>query len=118
MVYWIRKCAALLGCTVFFALFFVGLAGSGEYSIAGLGGAFMRALFGASLAWVVGIVIADILLKAVLSDIAGDRNALVEGGLMQRIHSLRDTVAPGGPGMPFSGVTAIGAKREAGEKLQ
>ena len=112
MIYWIRKFAAILGTSCFFVLFFIGLAHGGTYSLDSILFALAKAIFGASLPWVVGIVIADILLKGVLSDIAGDQNALMEGGLMQRIHSLNETVAPGGASMPFAGVTAIGKKQD------
>ena len=116
MVYWIRKFAALLGVTIFFILFFIGLATSGEYSLESISFSIVRAILGASLAWVVGIVIADILLKGGFTDIAGDRAAQLEGGLMQRIHSFQEATTPGGSAMPFSISTAKKKKQNAGVK--
>ena len=111
MVDWIKKIALILGISVFFLLLIIGIAGAGEYTLHSLSVAFIRAFFGASLAWVVGIIIADILLKGMVSDIENDRSALMEGGLMQRLQSLRGAVTPGSQDMPFSGITAIGKKQ-------
>ena len=115
MVYWIKKIAALLGMTVFFMLFIFSLTGGTEYTLQSLSQALIRAIVGASLAWVVGIVIADILLKGVLSDIEGDHKALLEGGLLQRIQSMRGAAVPGGSEMPFTGIAVV-KKRNAGGK--
>ena len=59
MIYWIRKFAAILGTSCFFVLFFIGLAHGGTYSLDSILFALAKAIFGASLPWVVGIVIAD-----------------------------------------------------------
>jgi hypothetical protein len=116
MVYWIRKIASLLAMTVFFILLIFSLAGGNEYTLQLLSLALIRALVGASLAWVVGIVIADILLKGLLSDIEGDQKALMEGGLLQRIQSMRGTVVPGGSEMPFTKIAVV-RKQNAGGKV-
>lgn len=110
MLYWIRTFAAITGCFVFFALFFICMAGSPAFTLDSLGLALVRAIVGGSLAWVVGIVIADILFKGVLGDIAGDKQELLEGGLLQRIHDIRSATVPGGAEMPFAPVTAAGKK--------
>jgi len=115
MVYWIKKIALLLAMTVFFMLLILSLAGGNEYTLQSLSLSLIRALIGASLAWVVGIVIADILLKGLLSDIEGDQKALMEGGLLQRIQSLRGTVVPGGSEMPFTEIAVV-KKQHAGGK--
>jgi hypothetical protein len=58
-------------------------------------------LGGAALLWIVGIVIADILVKGIITDIDIDRKNLVEGGLLQQVHAIRAKNLPGGPEMPF-----------------
>jgi hypothetical protein len=115
MVYWIKKIASLLAMTVFFMLLIFSVAGGNEYTLQLISLSLIRALVGASLAWVVGIVIADILLKGLLGDIEGDRKALMEGGLLQRIQSMRGTVVPGGADMPFTEIAVV-KKRNAGGK--
>jgi hypothetical protein len=116
MVYWIKKIASILGITVFFLLLIFSLAGGREYTLQLLFMSLLRAFFGASLAWVAGIVIADILLKGVQSDIESDRKAaLLEGGLLQRIQSMRETAVPGGVDMPFTGIAAV-KKQDTGGK--
>ena len=116
MVYWIKKIASLLGITVFFILLILSLAVDHEYTLQMLFLSLVRALVGASLAWVVGIVIADILLKGVLSDIENDqKTALLEGGLLQRIQSMRETAVPGGADMPFTKIAVV-RKQNTGNK--
>ncbi|MBN1129528.1 MAG: hypothetical protein JXA71_11105 [Chitinispirillaceae bacterium] len=114
MLHWIRTFAAVFGCSVFFILFFICLAGENEFSLQSIALSLVRGFIGASLAWVVGIVIADILLKGVISDIPGDREELLEGGLVQRVHDIRNAALPGGAEMPFSSVMAIGKKHRNG----
>jgi hypothetical protein len=111
MLYWIRSFATILGCMVFFILFFFCLAGAQAFSLESIGLSLVRGVVGGSFAWVVGIVIADILFKGVLSDIAGNKQELLEGGLLQRIHDVRSAAIPGGADMPFSAVTSSGKKQ-------
>jgi hypothetical protein len=101
--------------TVFFMLFIVSLTRGNEYTLQLLSLSLIRAVVGASLAWVVGIVIADILLKGVLSDIEGDQKSLIEGGLLQRVQTMRGAAVPGGADMPFTEITVV-KKRNAGGK--
>jgi hypothetical protein len=101
MVYWIRKFGKILGLTAFFILFFIGMASSGQVTWGTLLPACARALGGAVLFWIVGIVVADILVKGIITDIDIDRKGLVEGGLLQQVHSIRRKSVPGGPEMPF-----------------
>ena len=116
MIYWIKKIAMLLGMTVFFMVFVFSLMGGHEYSLQTLSLSLVRAVVGASLAWVVGIVIADILLKGVLSDIENDQKVLLEGGLLQRMQSLREAAVPGGSDMPFSEVIVVKKQNAGGRK--
>jgi hypothetical protein len=116
MVYWIRKCAALLGSTVFFILFFLCLAVGQAFSLHAVSTALVRALVGASLAWVAGIVIADIFLKGVLGDLDGGREALLEGGLVQRLQTMKSSSSPGGSDMPLGATTVAEKKHKSGNR--
>jgi hypothetical protein len=101
MIFWIRKFGTILAATAFFALLFSGLAGSRNFASEALVPVFLRAIVGASLFWVAGIVVADIVLKGILTDIAIDTENLVEGGVLQQVQSVNERALPGGPDMPF-----------------
>src|SRR5574344_1712243 len=54
------------------------------------------------LFWFTGFILGDIFFKAVLTDIdEKDTNDLLEGGLVQRIHTEKEKHVPGGPEFPF-----------------
>lgn len=101
MVYWIKRFASLLGISAFFVLLFTGTISSGQFSWESLLPAFARAFGGAALLWIVGIVVADILVKGIITDIDIDRKDLIDGGLLQQVHTIRAKSVPGGPEMPF-----------------
>jgi hypothetical protein len=101
MIYWIKKCASILGIAAFFVLLFTGIVSSGQFSWECFVPACARAFGGAALLWVLGIVVADILVKGIITDIEVDKECLVEGGLLQQVHAVREKNVPGGPEMPF-----------------
>lgn len=101
MIYWIKRFASILGITTFFALLFIGIISSGQFSWESLVPACARAFGGAVLLWLVGIVIADILVKGIITDIEIDRKCIVDGGLLQQVHAIQEKSVPGGPEMPF-----------------
>lgn len=103
MIWVIRKCAALLSGAAFFCLLFSSLAASGACTWSSLAGAFVRASIGASLFWIVGIIVADILLKGIVTDMESSRENLVEGGLLQQAQAIKETVFPGKSGVQFAG---------------
>jgi len=119
MLFWIKKFAAIVGMTAFFVLFVMTIAGYGDFSWEAVTWALIRALTGAALFWVVGIVVADILFKGIISDMESDRNCLVEGGLVQQVHMIKEKYTPGGADLPFSGMAVPVTKNgKAGEKPQ
>jgi hypothetical protein len=101
MIYWIKRFASILGITAFFSLLFIGILSSGQFSWGSLVPACARALGGGCLLWIAGMVIADILVKGIITDIEIDRKGIVEGGLLQQVHAIQEKCAPGGPEMPF-----------------
>jgi hypothetical protein len=116
MTYWIKRIAAILAITAFFALLFSGLAGSGTFSLEVLVPILLRSTAGAALCWILGIVVADIVLKGIVSDIVVDTDNLVDGGLLQRVHIVKERAVPGGPDMPFEQRGKPGKKNKAGRE--
>lgn len=108
MKYWIKKFALLLGSSAFFILLFIGMASSGQFSWETFYPACIRALGGAMLLWIVGIVVADIFVKGIVTDMEIDKKCLVEGGLLQQVHAIQEKNVPGGPEMPFERVLRSG----------
>lgn len=112
MVRLIRKIASLIGISTFFLLFFLSLAVSQEFTLQSLAVSLGRAVIGGSLFWVIGIVIADILLKGVVTDIDQDKKILMEGGLLQRVQTIQSDLVPGGADLPFSEVAVFKKTKE------
>ena len=115
MLFWIKKAAAVLGIAAFFLLLLFGMAGSRQFTFEALVPVFFRAVLGAGLFWVIGIVIADILVKGIITDASIDRQHLVEGGLLQRVLFVKEQdLRPGGA------VKAAGkpGKKEDGKKIK
>lgn len=108
MIYWIKRFATLLGFAAFFILLLIGMLSSGQLSWECFVPACARALGGALLLWIVGIVVADILLKGIVTDIEIDKKCLVDGGLLQQVHSIREKSAPAAPKCPLSRESAQG----------
>jgi hypothetical protein len=111
MIYWIKKGGRLIGIAVFFTVFFIVLFQSDMSPVANLLRAFTIALISGALCWFIGVVICDILLKGVVTDLdkAGPEN-LLEGGLLQRFEMMQERLAPGGEEMPF--VDSIPAEKK------
>src|SRR5512133_3528961 len=102
MSYWIKKGAMLLGISVFFIILLLSMIGLDPMQPAHLIPALIKALLGGALFWFTGFILGDIIFKAVLTDIdEKDNNNLLEGGLVQRIHTEKGKQVPGGPELPF-----------------
>lgn len=103
MGYWIKKSAFLLGATVFFIIFLTSLIGLDPFNPQHLIPAILKAVLGGALFWFTGFILGDIVFKGVLTDIdETDKNNLLEGGLVQRIHMEKERQIPGGPEMPYA----------------
>lgn len=120
MIYWIKRGARIFGGGVFFIVFIGMLLRPDALVLPHLLTAFGYALVSGGTAWFIGIVISDIIVKGVLTDI-GDLGipALIEGGLMQRLQDMQEQLVPGGSELPFSdgqdGKTKQKRKRGAGK---
>lgn len=103
MIYWIKRGARIFGGGVFFIVFIGMLLQPDAFVLPNFLTAFGYAVVSGGIAWFVGIVISDILIKGVLNDI-GDLGipALLEGGLAQRLQGMQEQLVPGGEEVPFS----------------
>ncbi len=99
---WINRCARILGGAVFFAvltgMMFRPEAWAYPDCFVVLAEAF---IFGLA-AWLVGIVVFDILLKGICSDMETENpDILLEGGILQHFTMMKEQLLPGGSEMPF-----------------
>lgn len=99
MMYWIKRVARLLALLTFFTVFVSGIDPADPFNahIAVL--AFAKGCAGALLFWLLGFIIADILIKGLVMDIRTDENDTIEGGLLQRLHDVQsDRARPSSDG--------------------
>ncbi|NLG18279.1 MAG: hypothetical protein GX556_13180 [Fibrobacter sp.] len=103
MVFWIKKIAAILCFTTFFAVLFINMAGSSDpFDPLNIVQSLIIASLSGALFWFAGFIVGDIFFKGVLTDIDVDDSNLLEGGLLQQVHMKREQQVPGGEEMPFS----------------
>ena len=114
MVVWIKRIAAILGISTFFVLLLLGIASSQAFTWESFVPACTRAIAGAALFWIFGIIIGDILLKGIVTDVEVDDKALIEGGLLQQVHAVKERILPEGAEQSLAPTTAI--KKKENEK--
>lgn len=104
MMYWIKRGARILAGGVFFSVFIAMLLRSPVFELENLVVAAAYAFFAGITCWFIGIVISDIVIKGIITDI-GDAGieGIIEGGMMQRIQTLQEQLVPGGRELPFDG---------------
>ena len=102
MIYWIRRGARIFGGGVFFVVLISMLLRQNAFEIDNMITALVYAFFSGAACWFMGIVISDIVIKGVLTDV-GDTGvtALLEGGLLQRVQTMQEELVPGGRELPF-----------------
>lgn len=102
MIYWIKKGGRLIGITVFFSVFFTIIVQSDMSLTSSVVRAFFVASVSGIICWFIGVIVCDILLKGVVTDMdqPGTEN-LLEGGLLQRVQMMYERGVPGGEDMPF-----------------
>jgi hypothetical protein len=98
---WIRRIAFGIGVGAFFALFAVGVAASGRWSWDALVPIGIRAIAGAGIIWVTGIIVVDILVKGISADLPPQSGDMAESGLIRRF-----VAAGNSPAMPGSAAPA------------
>jgi hypothetical protein len=97
-MYWIKRIARLLGMLSFFTVFFLGIDPADPFDATTAGIAFAKGCAGALLFWFLGFIIADIVIKALVTDVRTDDNDTMEGGLLQRLRGVQSSLSPGQSG--------------------
>jgi hypothetical protein len=82
MVQLTKKIAQLVSLFVFFTLLLVGIFSCEEFVISSLPTIALKAFIGYVIFWLIGIVISDILLKAILQSMEDKKYDEWEGGLL------------------------------------
>jgi hypothetical protein len=98
MMYWIKRIARLLGMLSFFAVFFLGIDPADPFDATTAGIAFAKGCAGAFLFWLLGFIIADIVIKGLVTDVPTVDSDTIEGGLLQRLHGVQSSLSPGQSG--------------------
>lgn len=107
MIYWIKRGGRLFGWAVFYGVLIGLLVRAELYDSVFLGRVLLIAIGAGIVSWFTGIVICDIILKGILTDIDGENDAmenLIEGGILQRFQIMKEQSVPGGEEMPFTDV--------------
>jgi hypothetical protein len=89
MIYWIKRTAFILGVGAFFIVFFLGIDFADIFNPETLAVALLKGIAGAALFWTMGFIIGDIVLKGIVTDAQTDENDTAEGGIIQRLHSVK-----------------------------
>ncbi len=82
MVQLTKKIAQLISLFVFFTLLLVGIFSQNEFTLSVLPAIALKAFIGYAIFWLIGIVISDIMLKAVLQSMEDKKYEEWEGGLL------------------------------------
>jgi hypothetical protein len=94
MMYWIKRIARILGMLSFFTVFFLGIDPADPFDATTAGIAFAKGCAGAFLFWFLGFIIADIVIKGLVTDVPTHDNDKIEGGLLQRLHGVQSSLSP------------------------
>jgi hypothetical protein len=94
MIYWIKRIAKILSILSFFSAFFFSIDPTDPFNMTFAFIAFVKGLAGAFLFWGAGFIIADIIIKGLVTDIRTEGNDVLEGGFLQRIHSTKSSLSP------------------------
>jgi hypothetical protein len=102
MKFWIKKCARIFGAIVFFLILFYNLIEMNSFESTVIVIAIIKAFLCGVIFWFVGFIISDILLKGIITDIdTNNKENLLEGGFVQRMHMEKEKLHPGGAELPF-----------------
>jgi hypothetical protein len=94
MMHWIKRTARLLGMVSFFIVFFLGIDPNDPFNTHIIAVAFAKGLAGALLLWLSGFIIADIVIKGLITDVRTNEDDTLEGGILQRLHSVQSSLTP------------------------
>jgi hypothetical protein len=115
MIYWIKRGARIIGYGVFFVVFAGVLLRSSVFTLDSMVTAAGCAFLAGITSWFIGLVISDIVVKGIVTDI-GDTGVeeIIEGGILQRVQTLQEQLVPGGRELPFVG--PVKERKKTGKK--
>jgi hypothetical protein len=94
MTYWIKRIAGMLSFGSFFIGFFMSIDPSNPFDAGALAIACFKGGAGALMFWAAGFVMADIVVKGLVTDLHTEQKDVVEGGLLQRIFVVQSARTP------------------------
>jgi hypothetical protein len=94
MMHWIKRIARLLSLSSFFIIFLFGIDPADIFNANTALIAFAKGCVGALLFWLLGFIVADIIIKGLVTDVRTDENDTLEGGLLQRLHGVQASLSP------------------------
>jgi hypothetical protein len=94
MMYWIKRIARLLSLSSFFVVFFLGIDPADPFNANAALIAFIKGCGAAVVFWVLGFIVADIVIKGLVTDVHTDESDTMEGGLLQRLHNIQTSLSP------------------------
>ncbi|MDR2694294.1 MAG: efflux RND transporter permease subunit [Chitinispirillales bacterium] len=86
MVLWTKRLAFFLGVCAFVVMFLLSYDFESYLDAKMLVIAMIKGLCAALLFWMAGLIIGNIFLKGLVTDIPVDQNHLIDGGILQRIY--------------------------------
>lgn len=103
MLYWIRRVSNIIAGGMFFTILISCLLVSPGLTMATVANGLLYGLIGAILCWFLGFVVADIVLKVLVTHIdASDVDSMIDGGIVQQVQMMKERFVPGGKEMPFT----------------
>ncbi|MDR0331481.1 MAG: hypothetical protein LBH93_07230 [Chitinispirillales bacterium] len=86
MVLWTKRSAFFLGFCAFVVMFLLSYDFENYFDTKVIAIAMIKGLGAGLLFWVAGLIIGNIFLKGLVTDVPVDQNHLVDGGILQRIY--------------------------------
>jgi hypothetical protein len=97
MMYWIKRIARLAGILTFFTVFVSGIDPSDPLNAHTALIAAAKGCAGAFLFWLLAFVIADIVVKGLVTDVRTEESDAARGGLVQRLRTIQSSELAGPP---------------------
>jgi len=105
MIRWIKRGAGIFGASAFFTALICMLIHGGPLRFTSVAVALTVASVAGVIFWFFGAIVSDIVIKGMVTEL-GDPgvDALLDGGIVQRFHTMHERLLPGGSEMPYTNV--------------
>lgn len=102
MKYWIKRGGRIFGFGAFFIILSAMMIQPGGLQVERFVFSLIYAAIVGIVCWIVGIVISDIILKGIVTDIeSGEDDTVFEGGILQQLVSMKEQLTPGSEEIPL-----------------